>query len=145
MFYFLADMLLFWEMKAIFVIQKGNGRILYIYVFNFFDNYETYIINYFKINLFGNFDFDEQRLSLIFKYKNILGIQTIIQRTGYGFIIFGYFDSTDPKQILDIKKDGLNYIIKLGSYLTLQSNIFEYVIKSIKIIEVPSLYESGLY
>ena len=145
MFYFAADMLLFSETKAIYIIQKVYGRILYIYVFNFFDNYKTYIITYFKINLFELFDLDEQRYSFIFKYKDLLGIQTITQKTGYGFILFGYFNSTDPKQILDIKKDGLNYIINLGSYLTLQSNIFEYEIKGIKIIEVPSLYESGLY
>ena len=62
-----------------------------------------------------------------------------------GFILLGYYNSTDPKQILNIKKDGLNYNITLANYLNLQSNIFEYEIKCIRIIDIPNLDESGIY
>ena len=58
---------------------------------------------------------------------------------------FGYFNSTDPQQIYNLKKDGLNYSIKLNQYLNLQSNIFGYEIKGIKILELPDSNITGLY
>ena len=62
-----------------------------------------------------------------------------------GFILLGYYNSTDPKPILNITKDGLNYNINIKNYLNLQSNIFQYEIKCIRIISVPNLNESGIY
>ena len=86
-----------------------------------------------------------QRYSLAFKYKDILGIHFENIEGRNGFILFGYFNSTDPKHIYNIKKEGLNYEIILENYLTLQSNIFGYEKKFIKIIEIPNIEESGIY
>ena len=88
---------------------------------------------------------DELIYPSIFKYKSIIGYQYSDTKQANGFILFGYFNSTDPKQIFDIKKEGLNYIINISNYLNLQSNIFKYEIKGVKIIEIPNPYESGLY
>jgi len=58
------------------------------------------------------------RYSLIFKYKDVLGLQfnNIVDENGY--VLFGYFNSTDPR-IYNLKKDGLSYSIKLNEYLNL--------------------------
>ena len=139
-----SDIIVLSETKIAFLIRKLNGRGISIYIFDFFDKYTNYIMNKFYINLYEQkMDFSEKYF-LIFKYKDILGfhIENIEGETG--FILFGYYNSTDPKQIYNVKKDGLNYIINLGDYLTLQSNIFEYEKKCIKIVEIPDL-NSGLY
>ena len=48
------------------------------------------------------------RYSMIFKYKDLLGLHFENIEGRNGFILFGYFNSTDPAQIYNIKKDGLN-------------------------------------
>ena len=85
------------------------------------------------------------RYSLIFKYKDVLGLQFSNVNGQHGYVLFGYFNSTDPKQIYNLKKDGLNYRIKLNDYLNLQSNIFNYKIKGIKILKSPNYNSSGLF
>ena len=83
------------------------------------------------------------RYSLIFKYKDVLGLQFSNMVGQHGYVLFGYFNSTDPKQIYNLKKDGLSYRIKLNDYLILQSNIFNYKIKGIKILKSPNYNSSG--
>ena len=144
-YYFLSDALKLTETKVAYVIKKYNGKRLSIYLLNYFDNYKTLLINTFFLNIYGQKLFYLGTYSLIFKYKDLLGYQIFNTDGQNGFILFGYFNSTDPKHIYDLKKDGLNYNITLGNYLNLQSNIFGYEIKYIKIIEVPNITESGLY
>jgi len=103
------------------------------------------IYNKFVLKLYEQKITNKEQNSLIFRYKDFLGLHFENTEGEYGFILFGYFNSTDPKQIQDIKKEGLNYKINLGSYLTLQSNVFGYKKKCIKIIEIPDLNESGLF
>ena len=81
----------------------------------------------------------------MFKYKDILCFHLNNIKGMHGFVFFGYFNSTDPQQIYNLKKDGLNYSIKLNQYLNLQSNIFGYEIKGIKILELPDSNITGLY
>jgi hypothetical protein len=102
------------------------------------------MINIFSIKIHGKYINNNQMYSLLFKYKDILGIHFINKNIEYGFILFGYYNSTDPKQILNLKTDGLNYNINLIDYLNLQSNVFQYEIKCIIIIEAPNI-KSGLY
>ena len=108
------------------------------------NNYSILIRMTFYINIINQKMHINSRYSLIFKYKDILGLQFENINGENGFIIFGYFNSTDPKQIYNVKKDGLAYNIKLNQYLFLQSNIFGYEIRGIKIIAVPET-NSGLY
>ena len=140
-----ADLIFLSEIKAIFAALHWNGKKISLYVLNFFDNYNHVMTNIFNLNFPGKSLKLSQRFSLLFKYKDILGFQVENIDRENGFILFGYFNSTDPKQIYNIKKDGLNYNINLRNYLTLQSNIFAYEIKCIKIVEVPNLNNSGIY
>ena len=87
----------------------------------------------FDLNIYEQKFLIGYRYSLIFKYKDFLGLNFENIKGENGFILFGYFNSTDPKQIYNIKKDGLNYVINLGSYLTLQSNAFGYKKKVLKL------------
>lgn len=79
-----------------------------------------------------------------FKYKDLLWLKFPNFQNRQGFILFVYFNSIDPEQIYNLKKNGLNYNILLNKYLILQSNILEYEIRCIKIIDSPD-EKSGLY
>ena len=139
-----SDMMTLSETRVVYTVQKLHGGRMSIYIIDFFDDYYNYLINKFIIKI-SNFKMNVgNRYSLLFKFKDLIGyqIETLVGENG--FILFGYYNSTDPKQIINLKKDGLNYAINLGDYLNLQSNIFGYEIKHIKIIEVPN-NESGLY
>ena len=103
------------------------------------------MINIFRINIQGKYISNNQMYCLLYKYKDILGIQFQNKNMEYGLILFGHYNSSDPRQIMNLKKDGLNYHINLNDYLYIQSNIFGYEVKCIKIIEIPSINESGLY
>ena len=140
-----TDIIMLTENKAAFVALKWHGRAISINIIDFVDNYNEFMANEFHLNFYGQKIINKEQNSLIFKYRNFLGLHFENIDGEYGFILFGYFNSTDPKQIYDIKKDGLNYIINLGSYLTLQSNVFGYKKKCIRIIEVPNLNKSGIY
>ena len=140
-----SDMIKLSENKTAFVALKWHGRRITIFILNFFENYRYYIMHKFKINIY---DYKISRrtsiYSLFLKYKDLLGFAIENSEGLNGFILFGYYNSTDPKQIYNIKKDGLNYNIILSDYLNLQSNIFAYEIKGIKIVQVPNNV-SGIY
>ena len=131
--------------RIVFVVPKWHGKRITIFIIDFFDNYQQVFINKIYLNIYDQKMEYSERYSLAFKYKDIVGLhfENIEGRTG--FILFGYYNSTDPKHIYNIKKDGLNYEIILQNYLTLQTNIFNYEKKCIKIIEIPNTEESGLY
>ena len=137
-----ADVIFISEVKAIFILEQINS--ITIFIINFFNNYKNFVKNEYLINIYGKGINNLNIYSLIFKYRNMIGIQ-FKNKEENGFILFGYYNSTDPKQILDIKKDGLFYNINLKNYLNLQSNIFDYEIKCIKINEIPNPNISGLY
>ena len=130
------------EVKAVFMFEYINR--ISIYLLNFFNNYQNYMINEFILNIYGIGNWNYCLYSIMFKYRDMIGF-SFNNMVDTGFILLGYFNSTDPKQILNIKKDGLNYNFILGDYLNLQSNIFEYEIKCIRIISIPNLNQSGLY
>ena len=137
-----ADVIFLSEVKAALVLERDNS--FTIFIINFFNDYKYYVKNEFLINLYGKGINNFNIYSLVFKYRNMLGLH-IKNKEENGFVLFGYYNSTDPKQILDIKKEGLNHKIILGNYLNLQSNIFGYEIKCIRIIEVPDTNTSGIY
>ena len=114
------------ENKVAFVVLKWHGRTISIYIYHFENNYSDIIYSIFILNIYEQKIIYKEKYSLIFNYKNLLGLHLENIEGQNGFILFGYFNSTDPKQILNIKKEGLNYVINLGSYLALQSNIFGY-------------------
>ena len=140
-----SDLILLNENKIAFVIQKWHGKKISIYIFNFVDNYESVIILKFISNIYEQKLSYIERNAIIFKYKELLGLHFENIEGEHGFILFGYFNSTDPNQIYNLKKDGLNYVINLDNYLILQSNIFEYQKKCVKIVEIPDFKQSGLY
>ena len=70
----------------------------YLYLFNFFNNYAHYTINKFVINIYEQRLNNIEEYSLIFKYKNLLGFKIETLKGEVGFILFGYYNSTDPKQ-----------------------------------------------
>ena len=142
--YYTMDMIALSENRVIILSQQLNGRMLIIRIFDFMSNYTKHIKMTFNINIINQRMHLNSRHSLIFKYKDTFGLQFENTKGENGFIIFGYFNSSDPKQIYNIKKDGLDYTIKLNEYLFLQSNIFGYKIKGIKIIAIPEI-NSGLY
>ena len=118
------DIIMVSENKLILVIRYSHGKNIEIYVINFVDDYENSIINYYNLKIYVQKLFIKNEFSIIFKYKDLLGLQIENMKGQYGFFLLGYFNSTDPKQILNLKKDGLNYNINLNDYLNLQSNIF---------------------
>ena len=141
--FYYVDIIFLSEVKAAFVIEEYD--IINIYIFNFFNNYQNYMINKISLNIHIKALRDNINCnSLVFQYKNLLGLNMENFREENGFILFGYYNSTDPKHILNIKKDGLNYNIIIGEYLNLQSNIFEYKFNCVRIFEVPD-NKSGLY
>ena len=144
LFHYCMDMIRMRENRVIILSQQLHGRMIIINIIDFFDNYTKYVKCTFYIKLINQMMHVNSRYSLIFKYKDTLGLQFENMNGESGFIIFGYFNSTDPKQINNIKKDGLEYSIELNNYLFLQSNIFGYEIRGIKIITVPET-DSGLY
>ena len=143
--YYNSDLIFLTETKAIYIALHFHGKTFSLYVLNFFEDYKHLMLKRFDLNVQGKSLFIRTRYSLLFKYKDVLGLQ--IENIGRenGFILFGYYNSTDPKQIYNLKKDGLNYKINLGDYLTLQSNVFGYEIKYIKVVEIPNLNSSGIY
>ena len=141
--YYIADFIFLSEVKGALVIEEFSN--IYIYMLNFFNDYQSYMLNEFILNVFTfGMEYEINSYSFLFKYKDLLGLYFENINSDNGFILFGYYNSTDPKQILNIKKDGLNYNINLIDYLNLQSNVFEYEIKCIIIIEAPNI-KSGLY
>ena len=140
-----ADIILLNENKAAFVIQKWHGKRISIRIINFFDDYDVAISLLFNVNIYEQKMIFNYKYSFIFKYREFLGLNFENIKGENGFILFSYFNSTDPKQIFNIKTDGLNYKINLGDYLKLQSNVFGYEKKCIKIIEVPKPNESGIF
>ncbi len=141
-----CDLILLSETRVIFTTVHFHGKTISIFIFHLFNNFKKIaVINQFELNLYGETLQPKRRYSLLFKYKDVLGLQIDNINYEIGFVLFGYFNSTDPKQILNIKKDGLNYKIDLKNYLNLQSNIFGYEIKHIKIIQVPDIINSGMY
>ena len=139
-----ADIISINENKFALLTLKWHGKRISIYIINYYHNYKDVIVYNFDLNIYEQKFLIGYRYSLFFKYKDFLGLNFENIRGENAFILFGYFNSTDPKQIYNIKKDGLNYVINLGSYLTLQPNVFGYK-KGIKIIEIPNLNESGIY
>ena len=141
-----ADIIFLSENKLVFLVKSFHGKRIIIYLINFFEDYAKYISLKFSIDLYeeklSNLD---NSYSLIFKYKDILGFQLENIEGENGFILFGYYNSTDPKQILNLKNDSINYEIVLKDYLNLQSNIFQYQIKCIKIIKSTDPSYSGIY
>ena len=144
-YFFSTDVLVFNENKIIIVSQKLSGKQLLINILNFLGDYNSIFINIFKINIINERMHVFKKFSFIFKYKDILCLHFNNIKGDHGFVFFGYFNSTDPKQIYNLKKDGLNYKIKLNQYLNLQSNIFRYEIKGIKILKLPDINSTGLY
>ena len=144
-FYYSCDMILVREYKVAFVSQKMDKKRLSIYTFDFLDDYKNVIINQFKINIYEQTMNIMPRYSLLFKYKDLVGFQFENSEAENGFVLFGYYNSTDPRNIYNLKKDGFNYKIYLGNYLKLQSNVLGYQKKCIKIIQVPNISESGIY
>ena len=140
-----ADMLKCNENKTAFVAIKWHKREFSILIFNFFNDYKDYIYHRFIIKLYDHkLNRRLSLYSLLFQFKGFLGFKIENTDAQNGFVLFGYFNSTDPKQILNIKKDGLNYNIILSNHLTLQSNIFAYEIKGVRILQIPN-NESGIY
>ena len=137
-----VDIIFLSELKVIFVLEQAN--IITLFILNFFNDYKNFVKNEYLINIYGKGINNSKIYSLIFKYRNMLGLQFKNEEEN-GFILFGYYNSTDPKQILDVKKDGLFYNIYLENYLNIESNIFGYELKCIQIIEVPNPNTSGLY
>ena len=140
--YLYNDVIFLSEVKGVYVVEDFKG--IYIFLLNFFNNYKHYMVNEFIINIYGKGMNNLCVYSLIFQYRNMIGLQ-FKSEDEIGFILLGYYNSTDPEKILNIKKNGLNYDINLKKYLNLQSNIFQYEIKCIRIIKIPNLYESGIY
>ena len=137
-----TDVIFLSELRAVFILEADN--IMTIFVLDFFNNYKHFMGNEYLININRKGIKNSNLYSLLFKYRNMLGVN-FKNENGNGFILFGYYNSTDPKQILNVKKEGLFYHINLGNYLNIQTNIFDYQIKCIRIIEVPNINTSGLY
>ena len=134
-YHYSMDIMAFTETKIIIFSQKFHGRTITIVILDFFNDYKQFLYTYFYINIINQKMHVFNRYSLIFKYKDVLGLQFSNIVGQHGYVLFGYFNSTDPKKIYNLKKDGLNYRIKLNDYLNLQSNIFNYKIKGIKILK----------
>jgi hypothetical protein len=144
-FYYSMDLVAFTETKVIILSHDIHGRTINARILDFFNDYKTFLVTSFYINTINQKMHIFYRYSLIFKYKDVLGFQFSNIVGQHGYVLFGYFNSTDPKPIYNLKKDGLNYRIKLNDYLNLQSNIFNYKIKGIKILKSPNYNSSGLF
>ena len=137
--------MVFNENRVIVLSHKFHGRQIIITILDFLGSYSKLFKTKYTINIINEKIHLLTRFSLMFKYKDILCFHLNNIKGMHGFVFFGYFNSTDPQQIYNLKKDGLNYSIKLNQYLNLQSNIFGYEIKGIKILELPDSNITGLY
>ena len=146
-FSYCSDIIKLNEKRFVLVSQQYSGRVISFYINDFVENYSNIKINIYQIytTTINQTMWVTNRYSLLFKYKDILGFQFNNLDGKNGFILFGYFNSTDPPPIYNIKKDGLNLKLILNNYLTLQSNLFGYEIRGIKIISIPDSITTGLY
>ena len=103
-YYFTMDAIAFSENRVIILSQQLHGRMLIIYIFDFLYNFNHCFRIIFKINIIHLKMLINFRYSLIFKYKDTLRLQFENMKGKNGFVILGYFNSSDPKQIYNIKK-----------------------------------------
>ena len=103
-YYFTMDAIAFSENRVIILSQQLHGRMLIIHIFDFMNNYKRFILTKFNINVINQKMHLNSRYSLIFKYKDTLRLQFENMKGKNGFVILGYFNSSDPKQIYNIKK-----------------------------------------
>ena len=118
------DMIVFNENRIIVLSHKFHGKTIIITILDFLGSYTKFFKTKYSINIINEKIHLLTRFSLMFKYKDILGFHLNNIKGMHGFVFFGYFNSTDPRQIYNLKKDGLNYSIKLNQYLQSQSHIF---------------------
>ena len=65
----------FTETKVIILSQKFHGRTINVRILDFFNDYKTLLVTSFYINIINQKMHIFYRYSLIFKYKDVLGLQ----------------------------------------------------------------------
>jgi len=122
-----------------------SSRHLIISLFSIFNEDRTVLLYYFDIPLKELYDIEYHSGITSFNYNNILGIQfTHYKNNSYvnSIIFFSYGNSTDPTPIDNIFEEynetaNNAFKLNLSNYVTIENNIFCYVMTGIKIISIP--------
>ena len=131
---------------ALASITTFNNRHLIISLFNIFNTEKTTRVHYFDIALKDLYNINYYSNIQSFYYNNILGIHFIHLDSNSNYIssmlLFSYANSSDPETINNIFENFNNtidnlYKINLSEYISLDNNIFCYVLTGIKILSIP--------
>ena len=100
-----ADGIALSETKVIFLSFKYDYKNIRVYLVYYFDDYNNFLLTIFELkNIKEKIYLDNFSYFPLFKYKDLLGLRFENFENRQGFILFGYFNSTDPEPIYDLKK-----------------------------------------
>ena len=147
----LNDLIKINENQICFSSTASDKNILYIITFNFYDDYNQFVIRYYTIKLyelynkiflfeikaikFGNY------LSLCCSLCSNSGCSSNNDEHISSLIIFNYPNSTDInfdliEHLLNTNENISKININLSNYVKIENNIFGYVLKGIKLLEI---------
>ena len=147
---YLNDIIKIKENQICFSSTSLNKENLYIVIFNFYDSYSKLKIRYYMIKLYELYNkkiLFELKLTY---FKNLLSISSnLCSYSNYNsndyysyLLILGYPNSTDIEfdliRHLFYTNDNISNInINFQDYVNIENNIFGYIYKGIKLIEIP--------
>ena len=150
----LNDLIRIKEHQICLASISKNKQILYITIFNFYNDYGELVIRYYSFPIYELYHkkvlFDlkltefGQFLTLASSFCNDINCESNSNEHSSYLMIFGYPNSTDINfdyiEYLSKKNENSDIILNLREYMTevkIENNIFGYVYKGIKILSVP--------
>ena len=150
----LNDLIRIKEHQICLASISENNLILYITIFNFYNDYGELVIRYYSFPIYELYHkkvfFDlkltefGQFLTLATSFCNDINCGSNSNEHSSYLMIFGYPNSTDINfdyiEYLSKKNENSDIILNLREYMTevkIENNIFGYVYKGIKILSVP--------
>ena len=148
----LNDMIKIKDNQICFSSTNNDKDTLYIVIFNFYNDYEKFVIRYYEIKLY-----DLYHKKILFeiklaKYGDYISLCTSLcsnyqcssnNDNHYSYLmIFNYPNSTDVNfdlinHLLNTDETISSINVNLSNYVKIENNIFGYIFKGIKIIEIP--------
>ena len=130
---------------ALASLTTYSSNHLIISLISIFNDDRTIGLDYFDIPLKDIYDIDYHSSITSFNYNNFLGINFVhYKNNSYvnSMLFFSYGNSTDPTPIDNLfetynETSNNAFKINLSNYVTIENNIFCYVMTGIKIISIP--------
>ena len=148
----LNDVVKFQTNQICFSSSSPNKEILYIVIFNFYNNYSKFVIRYYKIKLYELYNKKILFELKVIQFNDYLSLSSSLCSSSdcdsntdehYSYLmIFGYPNSTDfnfdlIEHLLTTNETISNISINLFNSIKIENNIFGYIINGIKILTIP--------